>query len=74
MQASSTLNDSVNPATSISVMSGATSSASSTNLLSDLSYGMPAATSGAYVLGSPGSQTTSAGVKATPLQSFEYET
>ena len=73
MQASTTLSGALSTAASVTVMAGATSSVSPTDLLSDLSYGLSANTSGAYVLGSPGVQTTSAGVKSTPVLTFDYE-
>jgi hypothetical protein len=73
MHATPTLSTAVTTAASVSVMGGASATVSTTDLLSDLSYGLSADTSGAFVLGTPGVQTTSAGVKTTPVLNFDYE-
>jgi hypothetical protein len=73
MQASQPVSASMSTTSGISVAAPTSSSSTAVDLLSDLSYGMSADTTAAFVLGSPGVQTTSAGVKATPVLSFDYE-
>jgi len=73
MQASQPVSAAMSIASGISVSAPTTSSSTAVDLLSDLSYGMSADTTAAFVLGSPGVQTTSSGVKATSVLSFDYE-
>ncbi|CAN1562795.1 hypothetical protein MCEMAEM4_02764 [Burkholderiaceae bacterium] len=73
MQASQPVSASMSTTADISVAAPTSSSSTAVDLLSDLSYGMSADTTAAFVLGSPGVQTTSSGVKATSVLSFDYE-
>jgi hypothetical protein len=73
MQISPKLSLPLSAAPSVSVSHGQRPMQSTTDLLSDLSYGLSVDTPAGFVMGSPGAQTTSTGVQVTPVLNFEYE-
>jgi hypothetical protein len=73
MQISPQLSLPLSAAPSVSVSYGQRPMQSTTDLLSDLSYGLTEDTAAGFVMGSSGVQTTSTGVQATPVLTFDYE-